>query len=165
MRPEATPNLIDAAEIREREETASHPLNPDSLLIGTHLSALTGLERTGISIVRIPPGKESFAYHAHHVEEEWIYVLSGTGTAKIDGVEHRVAAGDFMGFPTPSVAHHLQNDGNEDLVYLMGGESREVEIADFPELGKRMVRTGSAVKIYNLADGTDFGNSARNEVE
>jgi uncharacterized cupin superfamily protein len=47
----------------------------------------------------MPPGKESFVYHSHHREEEWIYVLSGRGVAEIDGEEFEVGAGDFMGFP------------------------------------------------------------------
>jgi uncharacterized cupin superfamily protein len=52
-----------------------------------------------------------------------------------------------MGFPTPSVAHHLKNPFDEDLVYIMGGERREVEIADFPRLEKRMFRNGQNVQI------------------
>jgi uncharacterized cupin superfamily protein len=43
-----------------------------------------------------------------------------------------VAAGLFMGFPTPEVAPHLRNPYGEDLVYLVGGENHDVEIADFP---------------------------------
>ena len=42
--------------------------------------------------------------------------------AEIDGGEHEVGPGDFMGFPTPSLGHHLRNPFDEDLVYLMGGE-------------------------------------------
>ena len=78
--------------------------------------------------------KESFVYHAHDQEEEWIYLISGRGIAEIDSEEFEVGAGDFMGFPTPSVAHHMRNPFDEELVYLMGGENLDVEIADFPRL-------------------------------
>jgi uncharacterized cupin superfamily protein len=44
-------------------------------------------------------------------------------------------------FPTPSVPHHLKNPSDQDLVYLMGGENRKFEVADFPRLGKRMVKS------------------------
>ncbi|MGH9891065.1 MAG: cupin domain-containing protein [bacterium] len=57
----------------------------------------------------VPGGKESFTYHSHHREEEWIYILSGQAIAEIDGAEYEVGPGDFMAFPTPSVAHHLRN--------------------------------------------------------
>ena len=101
--------LIKADEVAERAGSFSHPWNPNSEIIGTRLSTLVGLSRIGVSLVRIPPGKESFVYHSHYREEEWIYVISGRGVAEIDDEEFEVAAGDFMGFPTPSVAHHLRN--------------------------------------------------------
>jgi uncharacterized cupin superfamily protein len=52
-----------------------------------------------------------------------------------------VGPGDFMAFPTSSVPHHLKNPSDQDLVYLMGGENRKFEVADFPRLGKRMVKS------------------------
>ncbi|HSR56623.1 MAG TPA: cupin domain-containing protein [Candidatus Binataceae bacterium] len=144
--------LIKASDIKAREAQFSHPWNPKSLLIGTQISRMIGLKRTGVTIARIPQGKESFVYHSHHLEEEWLYILSGNGIAEIDGVEYEVGAGDFMAFPTPSVAHHLRNPNAEDLVYLMGGENLETEIADFPKMDKRMLRHGGTVEVYNLSD-------------
>lgn len=151
------PELLRAADIAARTGQHSHPWNPQSEMCGVQLGRATGLKRTGISLARIPPGKESFVYHSHEREEEWLYILSGAGTAEIDGGDYAVGPGDFMGFPTPSVAHHLRNTGTEDLVYLMGGERRNTEIADFPKLGKRMVRIGDKVEIYDLADARPFG--------
>jgi uncharacterized cupin superfamily protein len=64
-----------------------------------------------------------------------------------------VGPGDFMGFPTPSIAHHLRNPFQEDLVYISGGERREMEVADFPRIGKRLVRVGMQVTVYDQAEG------------
>jgi uncharacterized cupin superfamily protein len=108
-----------------------------------------GLERIGITIAKISPGKESFIYHSHQFEEEFIYILSGRGIAEIDEEEFQVGAGDFMGFPTPSVAHHLRNPFDEELVYLLGGERKNLDIADFPRLQKRMFRNGNELQIVN----------------
>ncbi len=55
------------------------------------------------------------------------------------------------------VAHHLRNTGDEDLVYLSGGENVDIEIADFPRLGKRRIRRGETVEIFELADAKPFG--------
>ena len=151
------PELLRAADYAAKMGTHSHPWNPKSEMKGARLGRMAGLQRTGVSLARIAPGKESFLYHSHQREEEWLYILSGTGTAEIDGEEHAVGPGDFMGFPAPSVAHHLRNSGAEDLVYLMGGEHRDTEIADFPKLGKRMVRLGDKVEIYDLEDAKAFG--------
>lgn len=148
--------LIKADEVVENANSFSHPWNPNSEIVGTRLGALVGLSRTGVNWARDPAGKESFIYHSHYREER-IYIISGRAVAEIDGEEFEVAAGDFMGFPTPAVAHHLRNPYDEDLVYLVGGENHEVEIADFPRLGKRMIRRGQEVEIYDTSDAHSFG--------
>jgi uncharacterized cupin superfamily protein len=143
-------NIVRAADIAAHAQEFSHPWNPESLMRGTQLARSVGLKRTGVNLIRIPAGKESFAYHSHQHEEEWLYVLSGRALALIDDVEYEVGAGDFIGFPTPSVAHHLRNPGPDELVYLVGGENRDNEIADFPKLGKRIVRRGTVVEVVDL---------------
>jgi uncharacterized cupin superfamily protein len=79
-----------------------------------------------------------------------MYILAGRGIAEIDGAEYEVGPGDFMGFPAPSVAHHLRNPFAEELVYLTGGESRAVEVAEFPRLGLRMARTAKGAFVAPL---------------
>jgi uncharacterized cupin superfamily protein len=138
------------------EESFSHPLNPRSEVHGFSLSDAAGLSRVGVHLVRIPPGKESFVFHAHYGEEEFVYILSGRGIAEIGDEEHEVGPGDFMGFPTPSVGHHLRNPFAEDLVYLSGGERRGMEVADYPRLGKRMVRVGSAASLHAIEGAEGF---------
>jgi uncharacterized cupin superfamily protein len=150
---EKKPSLLRVADIAAREEDGKHPWNPQSEIRGTRLGVATGLTRLGINLLKIAPGKESFIYHQHHHEEEWIYVLSGRGVAEIDGVEHEVGPGDFMGFATrpEPVAHHMRNPFDVELVYLSGGENREIEIADFPKLKRRMIRQGGVVEIVELS--------------
>lgn len=148
-------SLVRAGE-RPVEESYSHPLNPRSRIQGVSLGDAAGLTRIGVLFIRVPPGKESLAYHLHHGEEEFLYVLSGRGIAEIDGQEHEVGPGDFMGFPTPSVAHLMRNPFDEELVYLSGGERRPLEIADFPRDGKRMVRVGQRVSMHPL-EGEPMG--------
>src|SRR5215831_2361726 len=138
-------NIVRAADIAAHGQEFAHPWNPQSKMIGTQLARGVGLKRTGVNFMRVPPGKESFVYHSHRYEEEWLYILSGSATALIDGQEFAIGAGDFIGFPTPSVAHLLRNTGKEDLVYLAGGENRDFEVAEFPTLGKRMVKMGQQV--------------------
>jgi uncharacterized cupin superfamily protein len=150
-------NIVRAADIAAHAQEFSHPWNPKSLMRGTQLARSVGLKRTGVNFIRVPPGRESFVYHSHRYEEEWLYILAGSGVALIDGTEFPIGAGDFIGFPTPSVAHLLRNTGAEDLVYLAGGENREFEVAEFPSLGKRMVKMGQQVDIYDADDAKAFG--------
>jgi uncharacterized cupin superfamily protein len=149
----ARPVLVRAAERTRANEQGPqrHPLNPSSEVYGHLLGDAVGLRRLGVHLLRVPPGKESFVYHSHRLEEEWMFVLSGRGVMEVDGAEHEVGPGDFVGFPTPSLAHHLRNPFGEDLVYLSCGERREAEVADFPRHGKQLVRVGSEVRVYPLA--------------
>ena len=148
---------LTAAEIAAASSTHSHPWNPNSELTGAQLGRMAGLKRAGVNLARLRPGKESFILHAHEYEEEWLYILEGRGTATVGDATVEVGPGDFLGFPTPSVAHHLVNSGAEDLVYLMGGENLDHEVATFPGVGKLMLRRGAGVDIFDLKDARPFG--------
>src|SRR5262245_33692884 len=128
--------LLLATSILEKRHWFSQRLNPSSRFQASSLAEAGGLERVGVSIAWLPPGKESFAFHAHRYEEEWLYILEGRGLSIMGEDEAPIAAGDFIAFPTPSVAHVLRNTGDVDLVYLMGGENHAVEVIDYPRLGK-----------------------------
>ena len=143
-------NIVRAADIAAHSQEFSHPWNPNSQMHGTQLARSVGLKRTGVNFIRVPAGKESYVYHSHQNEEEWIYVLSGQAIALIDDVEYEVNAGDFIGFPAPSVAHHMRNPGPGELVYLVGGENRETDVVEFPTLGKRMERRGKQMDVYDV---------------
>ena len=150
-----SPFLLKAEQIEASAVETSHPWNPNSQLIWTQMARITGMTRAIVSHAALPPGKESFVYHSHHHEEEWVYIIAGTGLADIDGQTYPVGPGDFMGFPTPSAAHHLRNTGDSDLVYLMGGECLLEETADFPDLGKRKIRVGEEVSVIDLPADAD----------
>jgi uncharacterized cupin superfamily protein len=153
--PESKPTgrtYVSAAEIAAAPQVhIKHPFNDNSDIYLRSLSRAVGLQRLDLSIARVPPGKESFIYHAHERDEEFLYILSGRGRAEIDGKFIEVGPGDFMGFPTPSVAHHLMNPYGEDLVYLMGGEHSGFDIGVFPRIGKRVIFHGYE-RIYAVDD-------------
>jgi len=132
--------LVRASEIASLPEFGfSHPLNPQSEIHMRSLGDLAGLQRLGLHVARVPPGKESFAYHFHHVQEEFVYVLSGRGVADIGDESFEVGPGDVMVFPAPSPGHHLRNPYDTELVYLMGGQRTAFEVGEFPRLGRKAV--------------------------
>lgn len=62
-----------------------------------------------------------------------------------------------MGFAVPQVANHLRNPSDEEhLVYLVGGEVLNMDVADFPRLGKRMVLRGTEAEVYDASDAKEF---------
>lgn len=98
------------------------------------------------------PGRESNEYHTHRFEEEFYYVLEGRGVLLVDGEEHEVGPGSFMGFPAPSVPHLMTNPFDEDLIYLVGGERRPFELAEFPRHDKVLVRAGMETWMVDADD-------------
>lgn len=62
--------LLRAADTSKHVRRFSHSWNPRSLLMGSQLGRMTGLKRTGVNLVRIPSGHESFVYHSRSCEEE-----------------------------------------------------------------------------------------------
>lgn len=150
-------SLLRQAAIAELPELCfRHPLNERSEIHLRSLGDLAGLQRLGIHIGRVPPGAESFVYHYHHLEEEFVYILAGRGIAEIGEQSHEVGPGDFMAFTAPSVGHHLKNPFDADLVYLMGGERRGFEIGEFPRHGKRAVFGASGAYIVDVGSTTPF---------
>lgn len=147
MTPPDPKPLWTADEIAAAPEVnVRHPWNENSDVHIRPLSAGAGLSRVVLSLARVPPGKESFVYHSHERDEEFLFILSGRGRAEIGDETFEVGPGDFMGFTAPGVAHHLTNPYEEDLVYLMGGERSGLDIGHFPRLGRRIIYAKTGIR-------------------
>ncbi len=117
--------------------------------VGAHVRELrpaTGLTRMGVSLRRVEPGRAGTHRHFHTVEEEWVVVLSGTGTVRIGPHRLPVREGSFVAFPPGPRPHHFIADpaaeGSEPLLLLEGGERRrDVDECWYPDLG-RVYRKG-----------------------
>lgn len=126
-----------AADIARQRVAYKQRLNPRSRFEGTELSRTGGLERVGVSIAWLKPGEESFAFHAHMVEEEWLYVLSGRAVVDMADESVELGPGDFVAFPAPNVPHLVRNTFDSECSYLMGGQlGLPLDIIDYPRLGK-----------------------------
>lgn len=120
----------------ERMFHFSHPLNDRSEMHLLPLGDAVGLKNIGVSIGRIPAGREGFLPHAHAGQEEFVFVLEGQGRLTVDGDSTTIGPGDFIGFPIDGAVHHIANDGPGELVYLMGGQRTAADVAYFPTIGK-----------------------------
>jgi len=133
--------LLSAEDIAALEEKkVVHQHNSNAVRHTRSLTDLLGLEDIGVHMVRIEPGHDSTTFHTHHYDEEFLYIISGRGIARLGDVEREIGAGDFMAFGKHSVAHSLTNSFDEDLVYLMGGNRSEVDVCDYPDLSRRQYR-------------------------
>jgi len=134
-------HLLRAADIDAlAEQRHRHQFNDRAVRLTRTLGEPAGLERIGVHLVRLTSGHDSTQHHFHDADEEFLYVLSGRGIARIGDSEFEVGPGDFMGFPAPSPAHSLHNPFDDDLVYLMGGERSAVDAVHYPLIRRTMTK-------------------------
>ncbi|MGE0549581.1 MAG: cupin domain-containing protein [Kofleriaceae bacterium] len=132
------PNVInkdelDAQELRKgRHHTINRRFGPPS-----------GAQQLGGTLTELPPGARSFPFHFHCANEEALFVISGTGSARIGSTTVTVRAGDWISFPAgPDHAHQMINDGSEPLVYLCVSTQARCEVVGYPESNKLGVAAG-----------------------
>lgn len=120
----------------------------------------------GCSLFELAPGDEAWPYHYHTANEEALYVLSGTGTLRLDGETHTVSPGDYAAFPADeSGGHEIANDGDEPLRYLLVSTMNDPDVAVYPDSGKFGVFVGappgrrgerSLHGYYRVGDDVDY---------
>ena len=131
------PLLTAAAIAKMIEYRRVHLLNKRAIRHGKSLGDAVGMRDMGIHLVRIAPGDESTEYHTHYCDEEFVYILAGRGIAEIGARKVKVGPGDFMGFTAKSLPHAMSNPYKVDLVYLMGGTRKAIDISEYPRSRKR----------------------------
>ncbi|KAH7106216.1 RmlC-like cupin domain-containing protein [Auriculariales sp. MPI-PUGE-AT-0066] len=122
--------------------SASEGGHGDMFARGCCLTASTGLQEAsfGCHLDAFPPGTRSSSPHAHSEEEEFVFVLRGTGHMWLNGDLIPVGPGDCVGFPRGTgIAHNFINDSNatgeagHDLVlFIMGENLRSVDKVVYP---------------------------------
>jgi uncharacterized cupin superfamily protein len=149
-------SLLTAKDIQAIPEVVHvHQFNDNGIRHTRSLGDITGLTHIGVHLVRLKQGNDSTQFHFHHVDEEFIYILSGRGIAEIGDSQVEIGPGDFMAFPQKSLPHAMHNPFAEDLTYLMGGSRSDIDICDYPRIGRRMFRIDGVkqyVDVENLHD-------------
>jgi uncharacterized cupin superfamily protein len=93
-----------------------------------------------VEIMRIPPGKIPYPFHAHSAQWEFYYVLSGRGEVRDKDSTTPIEPGDALIFP-PEEAHTFRNDGSEDLLLFLVADNPIGESAYYPDSKKWLVRS------------------------
>ncbi|MDA0978340.1 MAG: cupin domain-containing protein [Proteobacteria bacterium] len=146
-------NLLTRDMIEKMDEAVHvHQFNDQAIRHTRSIGDALGLSRIGVHLVRVEPGHDTTRFHFHHCDEEFVYILSGQGEARIGDETVAVTGGDFMAFPANSPAHSMRNTSTEDLVYLMGGSREAIDICDYPEINRRMYREHGRKQYVSLDD-------------
>lgn len=97
-----------------------------------------GASKLGYNITAVPPGKRAFPCHNHHVNEEMVFVLQGTGEVRIGESTYSIRAGDVIALPPggKEAAHEIINNSADELRYLAVSTKLSPEIVEYPNSGK-----------------------------
>jgi uncharacterized cupin superfamily protein len=88
-----------------------------------------------VEILRIPPGKSPYPYHAHSAQWEFYHVISGEGLVRHREGTAEIAAGDAFLFQ-PGEPHQLINNSVADLVIYVIADNPFGEHAHYPDSNK-----------------------------
>lgn len=125
------------------------------------VSSRIGAQKLGYAVIRLKPGKRAWPYHAHYVNEEMFYVISGAGTLRHADQEYPLRAGDFICAPAdPEQPHQIINTSDAELCYMALGTEEHTDVFLYPDSGKYGVWHG---KTRDTSDPGSFLVFARRE--
>ncbi len=106
----------------------------DREITGFPLSDVDGIGKLGFGICELGPGCNTRPAHYHKLEEEHLYVLSGTATLHLGTDKFEMTEGSYVRFPAGQPeAHYVSNDTKEPLRYLMVGERHSEDEVVYPD--------------------------------
>lgn len=121
-------------------------LTPTTIERGKHrldrrrFTEAAGSRHLGGSLIEVPPGAISYPFHYHCANEEAVYVISGSGVARIGDARVPVSAGDWIAYPPGAAhAHQMINDGDEPLVCLAISTNLQCDVIGYPDSNKTAV--------------------------
>ena len=92
-----------------------------------------GLKNAGVHLINLPVGAVASAFHRYLCADECIYILEGSGVARIGPDLFQIEAGDFIGNPVGGEAHDIRNTVSTHMICPVTGQRLEFDIIDYPE--------------------------------
>ncbi|MES2768805.1 MAG: cupin domain-containing protein [Bdellovibrionota bacterium] len=110
------------------EDNQTYKGSDELLAYGAPVGKKLGLEKIGIHVVTIPPGRRTSWPHAESAEEEFAYVIEGNPSVWNDGYLTDLKPGDFIAWPAGTgICHTILNNTKENCLVLVGGEANKDE--------------------------------------
>jgi uncharacterized cupin superfamily protein len=123
------------------------------------LAGSSGAKQLGANWFNVPAGATLAPLHAHHNNEEAIFLLKGKGTLQIGAAKVAVREGDWVSLPAGEAhAHQLFADQGEALEYLAISTMNEVDLITYPNSDKLLATVRAPApqglrKMFHLKDG------------
>lgn len=121
------------------------------------LGTFAGLKNYGVNLVRVLPGGQSSARHAHSHEDEFVYVLSGELVLVTDAGRETVGPGTCIGFPAGTGdGHHFLNETTADATFLVVGDRAADDTVSYPDIDLAWKAGPDGTMCFTRKDGTPY---------
>ncbi len=116
-----------------------------------------GISHYGVNLTQLAPGAASALLHSHSVQDELVYIISGSPVLIIDSEEFALKAGDCCGFPGGTgKAHQLLNRSDAPVTYLEIGDRTPGDEVDYPNDDLKVGAAADGRPIAVHKDGTPY---------
>jgi uncharacterized cupin superfamily protein len=120
------------------------------------LAAHFGLSQFGVNLITLDPGAQSGLRHWHSLEDEFLYVLEGEITLRMNNGEFKLSRGMCMGFKAGDAdAHVVDNRSGVVAHYLIIGSRVPGDNSFYPDDDLAWFDPGNgAIAVHK--DGTPY---------
>ena len=135
--PDPIVHAIHASQAPSRSKPSNYPPEFAARMAGRSkhpLGDLFGLTNFGVNLTRLAPGSVSALNHAHSLQDEFIYVISGQPTLVLGEQETLLEPGMCVGFKAGTgIGHHLENRSEGEVVYMEIGDRTPGDAVAYPK--------------------------------
>ena len=116
-----------------------------------------GLTNFGVNLTELLPGAVSALSHHHTKQDEFVYVISGTPTLRLDDREYLLRPGDCCGFKAgAAVGHQLVNRSQSPVRFIEIGDRTAGDYATYPKDDLKFTQIKDGAWILTHKDGTPY---------
>ena len=121
------------------------------------LGNFAGLKNYGVNLIRVVPGGQSSARHAHSKQDEFVYVLAGELILVTDAGRETVRPGTCIGFPAGTGdGHHFLNETASDATFIVVGDRTPGDEGSYPDIDLAWKAGPDGKMGYFHKDGTPY---------
>lgn len=137
FRKKFVPIAIEASEVPLRTKRSAYPEPFASRVTGRskrQLGDFFGLKNFGVYMTRLEPNSVSSLRHAHTLQDEFIFILSGHPTLVTDEGLTMLRPSLCAGFPAGiGNGHRLVKESDEEILFLEIGDRSPSDGASYPD--------------------------------
>jgi len=121
------------------------------------LADYAGLKNFGVNLIRVIPGGQSSARHAHTKQDEFVYVLEGEFVLVTDSGRQTIGPGTCVGFPAGTGdGHHFLNETDRDAIFLVVGDRTPSDDVTYSDIDLELKGGPDGVRKWRRKDGSPY---------